>query len=151
MSMWGPGKTSQQKQKPLLFSLLLLAVGVMGLLNSYVRSKNDATILPTIMPTQTAQQELPQRVTMEGDVACLPHKDTSGSQTLECAIGLKSKDGKYYALDTNLLSSMPPAYTTGDKIRANGIITPVEALSSDHWQKYNVTGIFSVTDSFEKI
>lgn len=39
------------------------------------------------------------QITIEGTIDCLPKK--GNQQTLECAIGLKSVDGKYYAL-TNL-------------------------------------------------
>lgn len=37
------------------------------------------------------------KVLLEGATACLPHKDTSGPQTLECAAGLKVGN-VYYAL-----------------------------------------------------
>jgi hypothetical protein len=31
------------------------------------------------------------------------------------------------------------------------MITPIEYLNSDHWQRYRVEGIFSITDGFEKL
>jgi hypothetical protein len=37
-------------------------------------------------------------VTASGTLACLPHKDTNGPITEECAIGLRTEDGRYYAL-----------------------------------------------------
>lgn len=101
-------------------------------------------------PAPAVGDDPPQQVTLEGEYTCLPHIDSSGPQTLECALGLKTDDGSYYALDTNLLSSLPPTLKTGDRLRANGILTPIERLSTDHWRKYNVKGIFSVTDSLEK-
>lgn len=33
-----------------------------------------------------------------GTPVCLPHKDTSGPTTLECALGIKGDDGRHYAL-----------------------------------------------------
>jgi hypothetical protein len=91
----------------------------------------------------------PYRATLTGTYLCLPHTNTSGPQTLECALGLQTAEGAYYALDFNLSSTTPPNVATGSKIRAAGLVTPVENLSSDHWRKYPIKGIFSITDSFE--
>jgi len=91
----------------------------------------------------------PVRMTLTGAYLCLPHVDTSGPQTLECAFGLQTDDGLYYAIDFALMSQMPPALPTGARIRANGVFVPLERLSTDHWRKYPIEGIFSVTDSVE--
>lgn len=92
----------------------------------------------------------PDRITLEGEYVCLPHADTEGPQTMECAFGIRT-DTAYYALDFALMSQESPQLMTGDRFRASGIFTPVEALSSSHWWKYDIQGIFSVTDSVEKI
>lgn len=91
------------------------------------------------------------RGTLSGEVVCLPHKDTDGPNTMECAYGLKTDVGEHYALDLALLSQEHRPLETGERISANGLITPVEMLSSDHWQKYDIEGIFSVTDSLETL
>lgn len=91
----------------------------------------------------------PYRATISGVQTCLPHKDTSGPQTLECATGMKADSGKYYALDFALSSQIPHEIQNGERFTASGVITPIEMLSADHWQKYNVEGIFSVTDSVQ--
>lgn len=113
---------------------------------------------PAIAPQSSPKMHVPEtsvqptgtisyNATLEGEVVCLPHKDTSGPQTLECGFGLKADDGAHYALDAGGVN--PPPYTTGQRIRANGLVTPVEMLSSDHWQKYNIKGIFSIKDTLE--
>lgn len=89
----------------------------------------------------------PDRVSLEGEYVCLSHRD-SGVQTDECAAGLRT-DTAYYALDFALMSATAPQLTAGDRLSASGIFTPIETLSSEHWQKYDVQGIFSVTDSVE--
>lgn len=91
------------------------------------------------------------RGTLTGTHVCLPHADTDGPQTLECALGMKTDAGEYYALDFSLMSQMDPLLQTGERFRANGLITPIEMLSSDHWQQYAIEGIFSVTDSVERL
>ena len=91
----------------------------------------------------------PYRATLTGVQTCLPHKDTSGPQTLECAIGMQTDVGEYYALDFNLMSQTPPDIQNGERFTASGVITPIERLSTNQWQNYNVQGIFSVTDSIQ--
>jgi hypothetical protein len=39
-----------------------------------------------------------QSVTLDGTILCLPHKNTSGPQTEECAYGFKDDNGIYYSL-----------------------------------------------------
>ncbi len=91
------------------------------------------------------------RGTLTGEYVCLPHRDTSGPQTMECALGIKTDAGDYYAVDFSAMSQQGPGLETGDRFTATGLITPIELLSTDHWQKYDVEGIFSVTDSVQKL
>ena len=90
------------------------------------------------------------RGTLTGEVVCLPHRDTSGPTTLECALGIRTDAGEHYALDFSLMSQENPGVDSGDRFTANGMITPIELLSTDHWRKYDIEGILSVTDSVEK-
>lgn len=91
------------------------------------------------------------RGTLTGTHVCLPHADTTGPQTMECAIGIQTDAGEYYALDFTLMSQTQPDVQNGDRFTATGLITPIELLSTEHWQKYAIEGIFSVTDSVEKL
>lgn len=91
------------------------------------------------------------RGTLTGEYVCLPHTDTDGPQTMECALGIKTDVGEYYAVDFAAMSQIPPALITGDRFSANGLITPIELLSTDYWQIYDIEGIFSVTDSVQKL
>jgi len=93
-----------------------------------------------------AYSTLPQRTTITGMWECLPHKDTSGPQTLECAFGIaETGTGNHYGLDLNLLSGGPTDYPTGTRVRVEGILTPIDQLSSNSMQKYNIVGIIGVT------
>lgn len=116
---------------------ILGLVGAFYALNNYIyqEKQGDGTVIE------------PYRASFSGTFVCLPHKDTTGPQTEECAFGIELPAGDYYALDTALMSQMPPEFSAGDYITASGTVTPIERLSSDQWQKYDVAGIFSVTDS----
>ncbi len=89
-----------------------------------------------------------ERVALSGTYVCLPLKE-SASSTGTCAPGVRTDDGVYYAADWGFMShGMEPA-KEGDTVTASGIITPIERLSTDYWQKYEVAGIFTATDSLE--
>ena len=90
------------------------------------------------------------RGTLTGEVVCLPHAG-DGPHTKECAMGLRTDVGEHYALDVALLSQEAAPLETGERITATGLITPLELLSTDHWQRYAIEGIFSVTDSLQRL
>lgn len=91
------------------------------------------------------------RGTLTGQVVCLPPKDKDGPNTRECAMGLRTDAGEHYALDFAMMSQENPGIDSGDRFTANGLITPVEMLSAERWSKYDMVGIFSVTDSVRKL
>lgn len=118
---------------------LLVLVGAFYAFNSYIYTQKQ----------QGADGE-PYRGTLSGEAVCLPHKDPTLG-TKECALGMKTDVGEHYVLDLTLLSQEQPAFQTGDRFTATGLITPIERLSTDQWQNYAVVGVFSVTDSVERL
>lgn len=84
-------------------------------------------------------------VVIIGKYICLPHKGNPEVQTLECAFGIKTTYGVNYALD---LSKMPEDFAMNiimDKeVEITGTLIPIELLSTDHWQKYDVAGILTI-------
>lgn len=100
-------------------------------------------------PENALPNDVPRRVSLSGTYVCLPHRNQNGPQTLECAFGLKTDTGEYYAIDFSAMSQTPPSVATGDTISANGLLVPIEQISSDQWRIYPIEGIFSVTDSLK--
>ncbi len=99
--------------------------------------------------TKGAYSELPHSQTIIGYWECLPHKDTTGPQTAECAFGIaKDQSDGHYAVDTSLMARYPVDYPTGTKVRITGIVTPADQLNSP--QKYDIDGIIRAT-AIEKI
>ncbi len=128
----------QSKRHRREFILIVIALALAGLM---VWSAQNQPVKPEprdIVRTPT---------TLTGTYLCLPHRDTSGPQTLECALGLQTDNGDYYALDFNLVSQGVPNFKTGDRLSVKGILTPTEMLSTTHWRIYPIKGILSVTDS----
>lgn len=78
-------------------------------------------------------------VTVEGEVVCLPHKNSDGPQTLECAAGLKTTDGKHYGLSTNdPASPLTTAAGTQKKASVTGALEPTGDT------QYDIEGIIAV-------
>jgi len=92
--------------------------------------------------------EKPERGTITGTYMCLPLRDSTQRDT-DCAAGILSDEGAYYAIDFGFYSQGLPQLVEGDTLKATGVVTPIETLSTDYWKKYPVIGIFSVTDSLE--
>ncbi len=89
---------------------------------------------------------VPTEATITGSFTCLPHRNTDGPQTLECASGLETNDGNFYALDLSAFSYPADEFGTGEAIKVTGLLVPIEQISSDMWQKYNIKGIMRVTN-----
>jgi hypothetical protein len=87
----------------------------------------------------------PKNVTLSGKYVCLPHLDTKGPQTEECAFGLEVDEGIYYAVNFGASADAMMQFKSGEYITAEGSVVIKEALSSDQWQKYNMKGIFTIT------
>lgn len=127
----------EQKNNSIFKSIIILVIAAVLLVVALSVSKKTTPAAPTLPEGET---------TFTGTSTCLPHKDTTGPQTLECAFGLKGDDGLYYALDTNALApeSVAPAQSTDNTIVVTGTLVPVNTLNSDQWQKYNIVGIIQV-------
>ncbi len=115
---------------------------------TFALEKRDGKLL-IVKAYKGAYSEVPHRQTLVGYWECLPHKDTAGPQTTECALGIAvdQSDG-HYALDLRLMERYPVDYPTGTKLRVEGIVTPSNQLSS--MQKYDIDGIIAAT-SIEKL
>lgn len=132
-------------RKPILIIGILAVVLVAGffLLNSYIYNQKQAGANEDVTP---------YRGTLTGKYVCLPPAGESDPETPECVSALKTDLDEYFVIDFNLMSQDQPDLQEGDRFTASGLITPIENLSTDHWQQYpvDIEGIFSITDSVEK-
>src|SRR5687768_17200576 len=82
-------------------------------------------VTPVESPAPVVENYEPRRMTLTGTLVCLPHVE-GYPPTKECAIGLRTDDGTYYAFDTMLMSSTAEPYKAGDRVTGNGVMTPIE-------------------------
>lgn len=103
-----------------------------------VTKRGDAWLISSF--TKGAYLSTVERVTVRGTFACLPHKNTTGPITLECAFGVKSDAGGYYAIDGTLLATtVMTELATGERIVLEGVLVPVDKMAAG-LQKYDVKG-----------
>lgn len=94
---------------------------------------------------------IPKEATLSGTYVCLPHADTSGPQTEECAFGLQTGTDTYYAVNFGQSADAMQQFQSGVSITAEGFIVAKEALSSSQWAKYNMKGIFTITNMISPV
>ena len=141
MLLWCP-VTIVLMRKPLLIIGIVAVVLIVGffILNRYIYNQKQAGANEDVTP---------YRGTLTGEYVCLP---PAGDEPPECVSALKTDQNEYFVIDFNLMSQSRPDLKEGDRFTANGLITPIENLSTNHWQQYpvDIQGIFSITDSVEK-
>lgn len=91
----------------------------------------------------------PKNVTLAGTYRCLPHKDANAPATEECTFGMQTDEGRYYAVNFGASAAAMEQFQSGAHIKAEGFVVLREALSSDHWAKYDMEGIFTITKMLE--
>ena len=122
------------KLKPILITLLAIIIVGSLAFGGYIAYKKYQ---------ENNQPPKKETVSLEGEIVCLPHKNTEGLQTLECAAGLKTDDGKHYGLSSKD-SASPLTAAAGTKKRATvkGVLEP----ASDN--TYDIKGVV-VVESYE--
>jgi hypothetical protein len=126
------------KQKIIIIVVLILVAGLSVVVSKQLSAKKAQREF-------NANVSIPLAVTGRGTFVCLPHKDTTGPQTLECASGFLTEANEYYAVSTEELPEEFRNLTqTDQRVEITGLTVPVEALSTDMWQKYNMKGIIQI-------
>ncbi|MBY0110694.1 hypothetical protein K2Y00_01680 [Patescibacteria group bacterium] len=85
--------------------------------------------------------------TLTGTYVCLPHKDQSGPQTMECAFGIQT-GAVYYALDFSAFTSeQGMTIATGETIRVEGTITLIAQIPlGDSLHNYAIEGVMRISN-----
>lgn len=96
---------------------------------------NTATTTPPPPPLPGTDTK-----TFSGTLVCLPHKNTSGPQTMECAYGLHDDSGVYYSLRDS-----DPNYSNIMSAPMNTPVTVTGTLTLQDDAKYQSIGVIAVT------
>ncbi len=139
-----PADNQRRTKNILLVILAIVGLTLIGF--SVFGEQTNVTNTPENPINPSAISTSTNRMTVTGIWECLPVKDLTIPQTMECAFGVEeSSSDKHYAVNTQLMSSGPVDYPTGARVKIDAVFTPVETLSSDVWKKYDIVGILSAT------
>lgn len=113
---------------------VVIGLVALGLLVWWIISFNTAPQTPLNVPEDGP-------VTLEGTIVCLPHRDTTGPQTMECAYGLHGEDNNYYALtdeDNSAGAGAITQFPTDTAVEVTGVF----ALGED--ERYATVGSIEI-------
>ena len=133
------------KRGLLIVLVILFAFLISGGIFLSVRNANtsDRMVPPTeptvTTPVSISTAPVSTKMSVKGKVLCLPHKNTSGPQTMECAYGLQGIDGKYYAL-----SDTDPTYANLSKLPMNENVVISGTFTPKENDKYPTVGILTI-------
>jgi hypothetical protein len=126
--------------KNILVTLFVLLVVIVVVLTWYGLTQNE--------DEQNGAETInsSEEIALRGTYICLPHLDTTGPQTLECAIGIES-DGVNYALNTSTLEpAVVSDFNTGDMVEVTGVLFKRDQLSGDDLLlRYDIEGVLYIT------
>lgn len=133
----------------ILLLICIFAAAIASVLYFINRASRDDNLIKT---EEIKSEEIKRyRTELQGEYVCMRAVSSAEPESSDCAYGIKTDKDEYFALDFNLLSQEKAKLKPGDRFSAGGTVTPIEMISTDYWQKYNVKGIFSVTDSVKKL
>lgn len=125
---------------PILISLALLVFGIM-----MIYPKLTIKNLPQTGITQPLSSSQPTsspkgQISVVGELVCVPHKNTNGPQTMECAYGLKAENGVYYGLQDS-----DPMYKNISGVSMNKRVEVTGSIELKEDSKYDTIGLITVT------
>ncbi len=85
--------------------------------------------------------EIDKTSVVTGNFSCLPLKEEVSD---DCVLGLRSKDGSYYALDVSRIQDANTDLKAEDTIAVTGFVLPESFVVGSDWEKYAVVGIIKV-------
>lgn len=111
------------------YKKLLIGLGILLVIAALLYGASFLLVRPGSPSTTNS-------VTLEGTLVCLPHANTTGPQTQECAIGLQDDNQEYYGL-----KHLPAGYPA-----VNSTVKVKGTLSSPATNEvYDIAGNIDVT------
>ncbi len=81
--------------------------------------------------------------TITGNFSCLPLKDGTVPEG-DCTLGVRARDGSYYALDISRIQDANTDLKAEDTIAVTGFLQPESAALGTQWEDYAVAGVIKV-------
>ncbi|MFH1473069.1 MAG: hypothetical protein ABIF06_01490 [bacterium] len=85
-----------------------------------------------------------EMTTVTGNFSCLPLVSGEPVGEEDCNLGLRSRDGSYFALDVTRVQDANTDLKAEDTIAATGIMIPASEAPTSDWAMYDIKGIIQV-------
>lgn len=92
---------------------------------------------------KVVNEEIDKTTTITGNFSCLPLKTGVADQS-DCTLGVKSRDGLFYALDISRIQDANTDLKADDTIAVTGFLHQITEVTSGEWDSYNVAGVINV-------
>lgn len=92
---------------------------------------------------RVVNEEIDNMTTVTGSFSCLPMKDGTVDEE-NCLLGVRSRDGLYYALDISRIQDANTDLKADDTIAVTGFLQPIDTVASTEWNSFQVAGIIKV-------
>lgn len=87
--------------------------------------------------------EIDRAVVVTGSFSCLPPK-TEAEPQRGCVLGVKSRDGSFYALDISRIQDANTDLKAEDTVAVTGTMRPETEIPGSDWEQYDVKAIILV-------
>ena len=81
--------------------------------------------------------------TITGSFSCLPLKE-GVSPVKDCTLGVRSRDGSFYALDISHIQDANTDLKAEDTIAVTGFLLPASVTEETAWKNFMVAGVIKV-------
>jgi hypothetical protein len=92
---------------------------------------------------KVVNNEIDQSVIVTGSFSCLPSKNANDPER-GCVLGVKSRDGVYYALDISRIQDANTDLKADDTIAVTGFLRPESEIKGSDWESYDIKSIIQV-------
>lgn len=124
----------------IFFAVCIVGIGGYFILEKYFfQDKITSSFYPSTVTN----------VTLSGVYECLPRKDGVVENEQSCSFGFKTDDGIHYAVNFGQSATAMQNFIQRKRIVAEGFVTLKETLNTDHWNIYDMKGIFTITRIIE--
>jgi|GEM_PF-1527852 len=89
-------------------------------------------------------EKVDSMTTITGNFNCLPFKKEIEISETGCVLGVKDREGKYFALDISRIQDANTDLKLDDTIAVTGVLRPQSEVPGTEWEIFDVAGIIKV-------
>jgi len=93
---------------------------------------------------EIVNDEIDGMVTVTGSFSCLPLNAGEVQDEETCLLGVRARNGMYYALDISRIQDANTDLKADDTIAVTGTIKPEADIPTSGWSEYDIVGIILV-------